>query len=514
MGSIGTLLRGGMGLLLAVAVGPVAVAGETVFDLEEVSVFESGRKNRGFLRGQRWRMISEGHKIEVLPTFQSENPLFGCACFSRHEDGDECSTTRWYAVDESGGTGTGYDRLYFDLNRDLDLTNDPVLAALSDPPAGALLGYSWATQEVCFESVAIPLDFGPAGERDVEVMPRFMKFSEDESGMAFVATKIRRADIEIAGRPFEVRLGYGASVNGELGGRNTRMVLLPKTGFTGREPHWRGADRLSTTHAVGGEFFRFAATPLGDRLTVTRYDGEVGVFKVAPGRRDIETMTMAGSLFSKETSVAVGDAFTKGWPVPTEECVLPVGDYALTSLSLDYGRLHLAIVPNRHADGAPRQGRKPAYKIRIRKGRPFVLDFSNKPEVLFASPAKRTRVKRGETAEIKAVLTDPSLGIMFRILRISTRNQTGESPGSDGKTPSTKPGTKLEPAVRIVRGDGEVVVEGAMPFRSDSTCEYLWAVPTNLELAGKKETFTIEVTYDTLELYGRVTASRKIVVEE
>ena len=36
-------------------------------------------------------------------------------------------------MDESQGTGKGYDRLYFDLNRDLDLRNDPVVMPQQHP---------------------------------------------------------------------------------------------------------------------------------------------------------------------------------------------------------------------------------------------------------------------------------------------------------------------------------------------------------------------------------------------
>jgi hypothetical protein len=37
-------------------------------------------------------------------------------------------------------------------------------------------------------------------------------------------------------------------------------------------------------------------------------------------------------------------------------------------------------------------------------------------------------------------------------------------------------------------------------------------VPTDLKLTGNQETFTVQVLYDTLELYGKVSASRTIVV--
>jgi hypothetical protein len=39
-------------------------------------------------------------------------------------------------------------------------------------------------------------------------------------------------------------------------------------------------------------------------------------------------------------------------------------------------------------------------------------------------------------------------------------------------------------------------------------------VPKDLKLAGKEEAFTLTVSYDTLELYGKVTASRQVAVTE
>jgi hypothetical protein len=37
-------------------------------------------------------------------------------------------------------------------------------------------------------------------------------------------------------------------------------------------------------------------------------------------------------------------------------------------------------------------------------------------------------------------------------------------------------------------------------------------VPKDLKLAGKSETFSVTVRYDTQDLYGKVEASRKIVL--
>jgi len=37
-------------------------------------------------------------------------------------------------------------------------------------------------------------------------------------------------------------------------------------------------------------------------------------------------------------------------------------------------------------------------------------------------------------------------------------------------------------------------------------------VPTDLKLNGNEETFTIQVLYDTQELYGKVAGTRQIVI--
>jgi len=37
-------------------------------------------------------------------------------------------------------------------------------------------------------------------------------------------------------------------------------------------------------------------------------------------------------------------------------------------------------------------------------------------------------------------------------------------------------------------------------------------VPTDLKLNANEETFTIQVLYDTAELYGKVTGTRQIVI--
>ena len=83
-------------------------------------------------------------------------------------------------MDETSGTGAGYDRLYFDLNRDLDLANDTPRRPQKDPPPGARLSWSWIKQQVCFETVNVSFDAGDSGAVMRTIMPR-LALSEDET---------------------------------------------------------------------------------------------------------------------------------------------------------------------------------------------------------------------------------------------------------------------------------------------------------------------------------------------
>jgi len=127
------------------------------------------------------------------------------------------------------------------------------------------------------------------------------------------------------------------------------------------------------------------------------------------------------------------------------------------------GRLEVSIMQKSHSDGKPRDraGRPPVYGIQIRKDKPFVLDFSNKPDVMFASPARDQRVKLGDTLEVKAVLIDPQLDLMIQRLNDTTRKQT-KTP--DGKPLGYERDWSLDPTVLITRANGEKVAEGVMPF--------------------------------------------------
>ncbi|MBN1362786.1 MAG: hypothetical protein JW993_19465 [Sedimentisphaerales bacterium] len=421
----------------------------TASNLKEVSAFDLAQGLSSFGIGQRCPCSETADpNVTTYPSFKSDKPIYGSASFAGSAYQADSGLRFCFALDESGGTGQGYDRLYFDSNRDLDLTNDPACKRLKDPPDGATLDGLPARQQVCFEYADVPLPFGSEGAHPLEVMPRLYLAAGGCGHVAFVTTRARRGQVTIAGKKFTVLLGHNYGVTGWFDQPWTALHLMPERGSGAS---WWGGDRLMATHKIGDTFYRFAATPAGDKLTVRSYDGPLGTLEVGAGGRSLETMAIEGSLQSEDTAVPIGDVLSSGLQYAVRTSRLPVGDYHPSFVRLDYGSLRIGLSNNYHADGQPRAAvnRPPVYGIRIRTDKPFVFDFSNPPEVMFALPGKECRIKRGEELMVKAVLIDPVLDFMIRELH--HQSESGES-------------TSLDPSVVIARADGTTVAEGVLPF--------------------------------------------------
>jgi hypothetical protein len=422
------------------------------FDLDEVSVFEEKYEiSRDFLRGSTTLCSNKprGSDNVTYPQFVSNNPLYGSISLNRRAINPSEQNKYHYAIDESGGTGTGYNRLYFDKNHDLDLTNEQPLMSLNEPPDTALLKYSSIEQQVCFDRFSEMFDFGSAGMRAIEVMPR-LTIRKGRSELSFIATKILKGEVDIHGAKYEAFLGYQYSIGMPFDQPGIVFHLVSK-GDPQYPPRWWGADQLNSTHAIGGKFYRFATTPLGDKIYVNSYDGAVGAFEVGVGKRDIQNVTIRGSLRSKDMAVAIGGELERGWPRFAKRCQLPEDDYLPAFLTVQMGPLNISVSNNYHEDGKlfGQGSRLRVYGIKIHKDKPFVLDFTNEPNVMFASPAKNHRVMLGESLQVKAVLIDSELDIMLR--RLYDTSEAGKR-------------VSLDPKVTITRANGEKVAEGVMPF--------------------------------------------------
>lgn len=426
---------------------------ESVSRLKDVSVFELDKPLlQKFVRGQVCQCSEEPDaSVKVYAVFKSQKPLYGSIRFAG-EFGEQDSGIQYhFAFDESAGTGNGYDRLFFDVNRDLDLTNDTPLVPLKNPPEGAKLSYSSLKRQICFKYLNVNFDFSSDGQRALEIMPRLMIYNGGYTQMAFVTTRAHKGRIKIAGQRYDVLLGHNYLISGWFDRPWTALYLIPNDDVSQR-PSWIGADRLMAIHKIDQTYYRFSAAPAGNKLMVQPYDGDFGTFEVGPGGRDIRKMGIRGSLFSRDIAVAVGGNLEAGWPRETWHSRVPVGDYLTDSMSISLGSLRIFISYNYHSDGKPRDMDRPKlYAIKIRKDEPYIFDFSNESEVLFASPAKDHRVKLSEELQVNAVLIDPELDIMIRGL-------------DDIGTEQKQKNISLDPKVIITRADGEKVAEGVMPF--------------------------------------------------
>ncbi len=464
------LLPAWIGALLTaiVAASETKPADEPIIvPLEKVSAFKESQDqpNLSLVRGHLMSCQTQpAGEVKTYPRLKSSKPLYGEAEFDRNYFDRKPGIKFAFVIDESGGTGKGYDRLYFDDDQDRDLTNHPVVKPMKDPP-------EWRRykgrelRETIFDHVTVDLDYGPpTGKLSLSLMPRLNVWDSGHADLCFILPDARKGELQVGKRRFRVFLSQTYFISGRYDRAMTQMALLPTEGE--REfASWWGSDRLGAMHVFDGRLYQFSTTPLGDKLIVQPYKGDLGVLRIGAGGRKLDKATMRGSIGSQTHWLATGPLEEGGWPKDSTEVSLPVGDYTADLLNFQMGRLRIEVSHNYHSDGSARERQRDiVYGIKIRKDRPFVLDFSNKPEVLFASPARDQILHPGEELKVNGVLIDPALDIMIRGLTDTTRKQKKEYTNSDGSKSGWEQDLSLDPTVVITDAAGKRLAEGVMPF--------------------------------------------------
>jgi len=262
---------------------------------------------------------------------------------------------------------------------------------------------------------------------------------------------LQKAELTVGNRQFKILLG-------ERPEREFYLYDVQKR----LGPYWWGSWSLHSYHKIGDEFFEFMLIEGGTKIAARPYKGELGLIKVGKGGRDIEKAEFNGSVHQARNVSAPIGTIEEHWTGVVPECKIPVGDYTAYNMKVNYDDLSIQISNNYHtnAQGQSR-GKEIVYGIQVRKDEPYVLDFSNKPMVVFDQPPmSNTSFSRGEEIKFAAVLIDPNLDIMIRRLNdTSVQVEQETSSGSKYKRPKS-----LDPKVVITRADGEVVAEGVMPF--------------------------------------------------
>jgi hypothetical protein len=231
-------------------------------------------------------------------------------------------------------------------------------------------------------------------------------------------------------------------------------------------PYWWGSWNLHSKHKIDDKFYEFMIYDEGKKLAVRPYAGKLGILKIGKGGRDLDKAEFKGSLRSDGFSVPVGN-IEEHWPKPAAECTIPVGDYTPSIIGVTYDNLKISVSDNyfSNAQGQPKGKKNTVYGITIRQNKPYVLDFSNKPVIIFDQPKPdKTRFKAGEKIKFAAVLVDPKLDIMIRGLDDTTIEIEKTYKVSGGKTSTHKVPKSLDPKIVITQPDGKIVAEGTMPF--------------------------------------------------
>ena len=267
---------------------------------------------------------------------------------------------------------------------------------------------------------------------------------------------IKKAELTVGDQPFNILLGERPEREFYL------YDMQRKTG-----PYWWGSWSLHSYHKIGGKFYEFMLLENGDKIAGRPYKGEFGIIKVGKGGRELEKVEFRGSVHQAGNVAAPIGIIERRATGAVVECEIPVGDYTAYLMSVTYDNLSIQISNNYHtnAQGKNSMGNT-VYGMQVRKDKPYVLDFSNKPMVVFDEPPmSKKSFSRGEEIKFAAVLIDPELDVMIRGLDDTSVQVDREFKDRDGKVVHTsKVNKSLDPKVVITRADGEIVAEGVMPF--------------------------------------------------
>ncbi len=282
-------------------------------------------------------------------------------------------------------------------------------------------------------------------------LPSFVRRMEREN-----RENIKQGQITLANRPFKILLGD----------RPEREFFL----FDVEKeygPYWWGSWSLHSYHKLDDEFFEFMLVEAGTKIAARPYKGPLGIIKVGKGGRDLEKAEFNGSVHQRANASAPIGTIEENRTDPVTECRIPVGDYTAYFMNVTYDNLSIQISNNYHTNAEGQSsGKEIVYGMQVRNDKPYVLDFSNEPMVVFDQPPKSTSsFSRGQEIKFAAVLIDPKLDIMIRGLDDTSVKVDKEYKDADGKVIHTaKVDKSLDPNVVITRTDGQTVAEGVMPF--------------------------------------------------
>ncbi len=202
---------------------PLQLDNDGGFRLKEISLAEAIERqpelnNCGGRAGlkEKTEYLEDSASVKY-PQFKGPEPLYGFANFGRDFLKSDKEIKYFFALDASGTDG--YDTLYFDVNHDLDLTNDAPLKLSKKPWPTGFKTHLTADNRLMFEELAVPIDFGPDyGVRPVKFLPVYIKSAATMhfSPLSFYAGRIKIADHEFDAILEQEMVGGNAMLEGHI----------------------------------------------------------------------------------------------------------------------------------------------------------------------------------------------------------------------------------------------------------------------------------------------------------
>ena len=485
------MIGGALGAVLLLVGIPAAAEPEArVFPMEKISLLASESGSAMVSPGGRYLLLgyTPFKEVKKYPELKSSRPLYGSVSFGQIPTDANSGIRFYFVIDASESTenekaeepdtvvktggapgksrpspGTqNYDRLYFDANRDLDLTNDPVIKPMADPS-----NLVPSSSGVVFDILSVPVkEADGLGVSPLEVLPRLRLQGSSRAYMSFATTTARKGTIELGGQKYTALLTQPAVITGRYDTPYTSLILVPQDNSPSAFRGLMSQQYLSTMFWDAGDFFKISASPNGDRLTIRPYGGDTGVLKVDAGsRKDAEKLGGSGILRTGETTLRFGEMSYLSTAEKLPKHNIPVGDYLPLSLSVDVGTLTASLSQNYYSTEAPyARVSDPPASMTIQKDKPFVLGFGGKPVVIFTAPTQGQVFKPGDTVKLRARMIDPKLNLLIRGLSDTTQKVSERTYRISGQTVTVPRYASLAPTVTITNSSGEQVAEGTMPF--------------------------------------------------
>ncbi len=433
--------------VLLIALFPVCVLAEqedSVFPITEQSVLDAeGNLESDFLRyGAAAIFAGPCGKTPTpdvkYPELKSAAPLYGQVSFRTALDSPADAREYCFVLDATGSDASKYDALYFDVNRDRDLTNDPKSGLPEKPPGGlSLLGMAGGASSI-FDFLELS-DYQP-GAPPAKFLPWLSVQNREQAYLIVMSTVVRKGKIQIGQQSYQVVLGR------QFQGQRGAVLIKPEA--ADGPPLWQSVP-LGSLQQLSGDFFTLSVDAKVEQLTVSPYRGEYGEIGIQPGDDAPPKVGLAVNLYKQDRSrITMGDLYAADLP---RQYRVPAGDY-LANLYVDYGDVRAVLSS---------QG----YDLQIRDGKPLALRFSEKPTVMFTTPAAGKVFRPGDKVDLKAMLREPTYGMLLRGVYDTTKTtQQRTIRNSDGTSRDIPVYETLEPSVSIADSSGKQMAEGKMPF--------------------------------------------------